>query len=190
MVCAVWDAVLARFVPGCEQLLQRGHIYETNSDRVKAFRKEALSLMLVRHDFRCGSCAARSKCKFFALVREYGAKKPKNELSFPAPVETPHLIYDAGKCILCQRCVGVSREKLAVHNRADRAVTVCEMKFSERPYVITKSEWDKIEERLNVVQQHFKRKTLFFAMVTTNGLAKNKYSINYVQQEITLDDFF
>lgn len=77
-----------------------------------------------------------------------------------------------------------------VIDRADRAVTVCEMKFSERPYVITKSEWDKIEERLNVVQQHFKRKTLFFAMVTTNGLAKNKYSINYVQQEITLEDFF
>ena len=122
MVCAVWDAVLGRFVPGCEQLIQRGHVYETNSERVRAFRREALSLMLVRHDFRCGSCAAKGKCKFFALVREYGAKKPKNEQSFPAPVESAHLVYDAGRCILCQRCVGVSGEKLAVHNRADRAV--------------------------------------------------------------------
>lgn len=74
--------------------------------------------------------------------------------------------------------------------RADRAVTVCEMKFSERPYAITKSEWDKIEGRLNEVQSYFKRKTLFFTMVTTNGLAKNKYSINYVHQEVTLSDLF
>ncbi len=77
-----------------------------------------------------------------------------------------------------------------VIDRADRAVTVCEMKFSERPYLITKAEWDKIETRLNEVQNYFKRKTLFFAMVTSNGLVKNKYSINYVRQEITLDDLF
>ena len=108
--------------PGCEQLLQRGHIYETNSERVWAFRREALSLMLVRHDFRCGSCAAKGKCRFFDYVREYGARKTKNELTYPDPVETARLVYDGGKCILCQRCVGVSGEKLAVHNRADRAV--------------------------------------------------------------------
>ena len=77
-----------------------------------------------------------------------------------------------------------------VIDRADRAVTVCEMKFSERPYLITKAEWDKIETRLNEVQNYFKRKTLFFAMVTSNGLVKNKYSINYVRQEITLEDLF
>ena len=64
------------------------------------------------------------------------------------------------------------------------------MKFSERPYTISKAEWDKIETRLNEVQQHFSRKTLFFAMITSNGLAKNKYSINYVQQEVTLGDLF
>ena len=77
-----------------------------------------------------------------------------------------------------------------VIERTDRAVTVCEMKFSERPYAITKSEWDKIEVRLNEVQRHFKRKTLFFAMITSSGIANNKYSMNYVQQEVTLEDLF
>ena len=109
-----------------------------------------------------------------------------SSISFSSPskiLKKPHLTKQHSK--------GSNQAQVdMVIDRADRAVTVCEMKFSERPYVITKSEWDKIEERLNVVQQHFKRKTLFFAMVTTNGLAKNKYSINYVQQEITLDDFF
>lgn len=77
-----------------------------------------------------------------------------------------------------------------VIDRADRAVTVCEMKFSERPYAITKPEWEKIEGRLLEMQNQFKRKTMFFAMVTTNGLVKNKYSMNNVQQEVVLDDLF
>lgn len=77
-----------------------------------------------------------------------------------------------------------------VIDRADRAVTVCEMKFSERPYTITKVEWEKIETRLSEIQNHFKRKTVFFAMITSNGLVKNKYSINYVHQEMALDDLF
>lgn len=77
-----------------------------------------------------------------------------------------------------------------VINRADRAVTVCEMKFSERPYLISKAEWNKIEVRLKEVQKHFKQKTLFLAMITANGVVSNKYSMNYIQQEVDLDDLF
>ena len=77
-----------------------------------------------------------------------------------------------------------------VIERADRAVTICEMKFSEQPYTITKAEWNKIENRLLVAREYFKRKTLFLTMITTNGLVKNYYSINNIQQEITLNDLF
>ena len=121
MVCAVWDAVLKRFVPGCEQLVQKGHVYETNSERVRDFRREALSLMLLRHDFKCGTCSAKGKCKFFDLIREYKAKREKSDWECPSKVETATLTYEAGKCVLCQRCVGVSKETLAIHNRADNS---------------------------------------------------------------------
>ena len=121
MVCAVWDAVLKRFVPGCEQLVQKGHVYETNSERVREFRREALSLMLLRHDFKCGTCSAKGKCRFFDLVREYKAKREKSDWECPQKVETAALTYESGKCVLCQRCVCVSQEALAVHHRADNS---------------------------------------------------------------------
>ncbi|MBR5839155.1 MAG: 4Fe-4S binding protein, partial [Victivallales bacterium] len=95
MVCAVWDAVLKRFVPGCEQLVQKGHVYETNSERVRDFRREALSLMLLRHDFKCGTCSAKGKCKFFDLIREYKAKREKSDWECPPKVETATLTYVA-----------------------------------------------------------------------------------------------
>ncbi|MCL2117668.1 MAG: 2Fe-2S iron-sulfur cluster-binding protein [Planctomycetaceae bacterium] len=120
MVCAVWDDTLGRFVASCEQWVERGHVYETQGQRVREFRREALSLMLYRHDFRCGTCSAKGKCRFFDLVREYQAKKVKNAMTFPEKVIAKHVIYDAGKCILCHRCIGVSQGCLTMHHRAEQ----------------------------------------------------------------------
>jgi len=120
MVCAVWDNTLGRFVASCEQWVERGHVYETQGERVREFRKEALSLMLARHDFRCGTCSAKGKCRFFGLVREYRVKKPKSHQVYPEKIVAKHVIFDAGKCILCHRCPGVSQGRLAMHHRADQ----------------------------------------------------------------------
>lgn len=74
--------------------------------------------------------------------------------------------------------------------RADRAVTVCEMKCSDEPYALTKVEYEKIANRLSVLREYYKRKNIFFAMITSFGLVRNSYAINYVQNEIILDDLF
>lgn len=74
--------------------------------------------------------------------------------------------------------------------RADRAVTVCEMKCSDKPYALTKVEYEKIANRLSVLREYYKRKNIFFAMITSFGLVRNSYAINYVQNEIILDDLF
>ena len=74
--------------------------------------------------------------------------------------------------------------------RADRAVTVCEMKCSDEPYALTKVEYEKIANRLSVLREYYRRKNIFFAMITSFGLVRNSYAINYVQNEIILDDLF
>ena len=74
--------------------------------------------------------------------------------------------------------------------RADRAVTVCEMKCNDEPYALTKAEYEKIANRLSVLREYYKRKNIFFAMITSFGLVRNSYAINYVQNEIILDDLF
>jgi NADH dehydrogenase/NADH:ubiquinone oxidoreductase subunit G len=120
MVCAAWDVTLGRFVASCEQWVERGHAYETQGERVDAFRREALSLMLARHDFRCGGCSAKGNCRFFDLVREYRVKKEKTVTTFPEKIIAKHVTYDAGKCILCHRCPGVSQNRLTMHHRAEQ----------------------------------------------------------------------
>ncbi|MGL4854347.1 MAG: NADH-ubiquinone oxidoreductase-F iron-sulfur binding region domain-containing protein, partial [Lentisphaeria bacterium] len=121
MVCAVWNASLGRFVPACEQSLQPGHVYEINSPKVRDFRREAISLMLHRHDFKCGKCSAKGNCNFFDLVREYAVKKQKSTLQFPDKIVAKNVIFEAGKCILCQRCLKLSENTLTVHHRSDHS---------------------------------------------------------------------
>ena len=121
MVCAAWDNTLGRFVASCEQVVERGHVYETQGEHVREFRKEALTLMLSRHDFRCGTCSAKGKCRFFDLIREYQVKKPKGHHVYPEKNIAKHVIYDAGKCILCHRCAGVASDVLSVHHRAEHS---------------------------------------------------------------------
>ena len=122
LVCAAWDASIGRFVPSCEQLVQPGHVYELQGEHVRAFRREALALMLRRHDFRCGTCTAKGDCRFFTLIRAYGAKKAKNsEQCFPARIESRHLTFESGKCILCHRCTTLAGDYLSMHHRSEAA---------------------------------------------------------------------
>lgn len=122
MVCAVWDATLCRYVPGCEALVQRGHVYESRGARVDAFRRTAFELMLKRHDFRCGTCSARTSCRLLDGIKTYKARKAKSDWTPPAPVVARHLTYESGKCVLCNRCAAVSEGWLSVHRRGYRSV--------------------------------------------------------------------
>ena len=122
MVCAVWDATLGRFVPGCEARVRGGHVYESRGERVDAFRRTAFELMLKRHDFRCGTCSARTSCRLLDGIRKHHAKKTKTGWAPPPPVVARHLVFEGGKCVLCNRCVSVSEGWLSVHNRGCRSV--------------------------------------------------------------------
>lgn len=74
--------------------------------------------------------------------------------------------------------------------RNDKVINLCEMKFSTAEYVITTS-YDKILRQRAATFRHFTKTTdaLQTTIVTTYGLAKNKYS-NDVQSVVTMDDLF
>ena len=121
MVCAAWDVSLGRYVPSCEQLVQKGHVYQINSQQVQAFRSEALSLMLNRHDLKCGKCSGKGDCGFFDLLREYRVKKQNSVLTYPEKIVAKYVTFDAGKCILCHRCIPVSQKQLTMHHRGGKS---------------------------------------------------------------------
>ena len=75
-------------------------------------------------------------------------------------------------------------------DRADRVINVCEMKFSETPYAISKEYETKLREKMAIFRFETKtRKSLAMTMVTTYGVIQGIHS-GIVQNEIVMDDLF
>ena len=74
--------------------------------------------------------------------------------------------------------------------RADRMINLCEAKYCEKPYILSKEEFDKYTTRIAL----FKQQSGFSGgiiptFITANGLYRNAYSEHIIAQ-ITLDDLF
>ena len=74
--------------------------------------------------------------------------------------------------------------------RADRIINLCEIKFCETPYIITKEYAMKLRTRMAVFQNETKnRKSLVNTMITTYGLVPGMHSA-IAQSEVVMDDLF
>lgn len=76
-------------------------------------------------------------------------------------------------------------------DRADQCINICEIKFSDKPCVITKSYAQELERKLRVFRARSGRKqTLFLTMITPHGITPNQYSEGLVTNEVVLNDLF
>ncbi|SDH98749.1 hypothetical protein SAMN05421493_106102 [Pseudobutyrivibrio sp. 49] len=74
--------------------------------------------------------------------------------------------------------------------RKDQVINICEMKYSDGMYMISKTESVKIQNRVTAFRQSTKtRCALHPILVTTVGLKENIYS-GMIQAVITMDDLF
>lgn len=74
--------------------------------------------------------------------------------------------------------------------RADRIVNVCEVKYSQSEYELNKEEYDKIQKRCSTfIQETGLRHAPWTTMITTDGVAKGKYS-GMIQSQVKLDDLY
>lgn len=75
--------------------------------------------------------------------------------------------------------------------RADHCINICEIKFSDKPFVISKSYAATLERKLRVFSARSNRQqTLFLTMITPNGVAANRHSEQLVTNQIILSDLF
>ena len=75
-------------------------------------------------------------------------------------------------------------------DRKDRVVNLCEMKYSELDYSITKEYDRKLKEKISDFRNVTKtRSSIHLTIVTTYGLERNKYS-GHVQSVVTAEDLF
>ena len=72
--------------------------------------------------------------------------------------------------------------------RADRVISLCEMKYYDSPYTMTKKDAEDMEKRIWEVREKTMRKNIQVVLITPYGVKQNKYSANAVHQVITLAD--
>ena len=76
-------------------------------------------------------------------------------------------------------------------DRNDQIINIFELKYSNKPFTISKSYAESLQSKLHVFETVTKtRKHLFLTMITTFGIVKNEYSVGLVDQEVRLEDLF
>jgi hypothetical protein len=76
-------------------------------------------------------------------------------------------------------------------DRADNIINLCEIKFSQTPFTITKSYHERLRNKLNEFRTGSEtRKNVYLTMITTFGVTENKYSIEVVENQLTMECLF
>ncbi len=75
--------------------------------------------------------------------------------------------------------------------RADRSINLCEIKFSDNAYTLTKDDAQRWQNKKHLFQQKTKtKKTLFTTLIAANGAERNLHFLAIVDQLVTIDDLF
>lgn len=76
-------------------------------------------------------------------------------------------------------------------DRKDNVINICEAKFHDKAFSITKQYADALREKIRIFQEKTKtKKTIFLTLISTYGVVSNANSIGFVQQEVTMESLF
>jgi len=76
-------------------------------------------------------------------------------------------------------------------DRADGIVNICEMKFYDTPFSITKGYAEELRVKRDIIRRAAPaKKSISLTMVTCFGLQENNYANELVQNQITIDQLF
>lgn len=112
-ICVVEVEGAKTLQASCIVQAQDGMVVRTNTEKVKKARKLLYELMLSDHPQDCLSCTRNQSCEFQKLgeligiggVRFDGARSKTC-----IDDQSPSIVRDTSKCILCRRCVTVCNE--------------------------------------------------------------------------------
>lgn len=76
-------------------------------------------------------------------------------------------------------------------DRKDGVISICEIKYTEKPFVIDKEYLKNIENKITLYKQQTRsQKHTHFVFISANGLKKNIYSEKYVENVVSINDLF
>ena len=76
-------------------------------------------------------------------------------------------------------------------DRDDDAITICEIKYTGKPFLIDKEYAEKLRRKVEIFRNVTgTKKQIFISMISANGVKKNKHSEELLSGIVTLDDLF
>lgn len=76
-------------------------------------------------------------------------------------------------------------------DRTDDAITLCELKYTDEPFKLTKAYVDNIMQKVSVFKERtHTNKQIFIAFISANGVKNNYYADELITSIITLSDLF
>lgn len=76
-------------------------------------------------------------------------------------------------------------------DRADGVITLCEIKYTSKKYLLAKNDAKNLMNKINVFSEHFKTtKNVSLVMITNAGMTNSIWSEGLIDQVITLDELF
>ncbi len=78
-----------------------------------------------------------------------------------------------------------------VFDREDGCTTLCEIKYSDKPYTITKEYIEQLRKKEAIYKEKTRsKKQIFWVLIAANGATENQHLKDIINKVITLEDLF
>ena len=111
-MCIVEIEGMNKFATSCIQKVQEGMVVYTHSKKVMDARRTILDLILSNHSKDCLTCVRSGNCELQDLANKYNIDMVKysgERIEHKIDDESPSIVRDSNKCILCKRCVSTCK---------------------------------------------------------------------------------
>ncbi len=117
-LCLVEVSGSSQLVPACTTSAQEGQEIATATERLIAYRRMILELLLAEGVHVCAVCVVNGDCDLQALAAHHGVDHVRYDyLPRTHEVDATHdrFVLDRSRCVLCTRCVRTCDEVEGAH---------------------------------------------------------------------------
>jgi bidirectional [NiFe] hydrogenase diaphorase subunit len=117
-LCLVEVGGSGKLQPACVTRVREGMDVQTDTERLRAYRRMIVELLFAEGNHICSVCVANGHCELQDLAIAVGMDHVRYDYLFPErAVDISHARFgiDHNRCVLCTRCVRVCDEVEGAH---------------------------------------------------------------------------